>query len=52
MHTAYIAEVKCNLGLPIYDALNAVEGLKRSRSHSTEKIVLAIKETLVHFEII
>lgn len=52
VHTAYIAEVKRNLGLPIYDAPNAVEELKRPRSHPTEKMVLAIKETLAHFEII
>ncbi len=52
MHTAYIAEVKRNLGLPMYDAPNAVEELKRPRAHPTEKMVLAIKETLAHFEII
>jgi len=40
------------LGLPMYDAPNAVEELKRPRSHPTEKMVLAIKETLAHFEII
>ena len=52
VHTAYIAEVKRNLGLPMYDTPNAVEELKRPRSHPTEKMVLAIKETLAHFEII
>ena len=52
VHTAYIAEVKRNLGLSMYDAPNAVEELKRPRSHPTEKMVLAIKETLAHFEII
>ena len=52
VHTAYIAEVKRNLGLPMYDAPNAVEELKSPRSHPTEKMVLAIKETLAHFEII
>lgn len=52
VHTAYIAEVKRNLGLPMYDAPNAVEELKRPRSHPTEKMVAAIKETLAHFEII
>ena len=52
VHTAYIAEVKRSLGLPMYDAPNAVEELKRPRSHPTEKMVLAIKETLAHFEII
>ena len=45
VHTAYIAEVKRNLGLSMYDAPNAVEELKRPRSHPTEKMVLAIKET-------
>ncbi len=52
VHTGYIAEVKRSLGLPMYDAPNAVEELKRPRSHPTEKMVLAIKETLAHFEII
>ena len=28
VHTAYIAEVKRDLGLPMYDAPNAVEELK------------------------
>ena len=28
VHTAYIAEVKRDLGLPMYDASNAVEELK------------------------
>ena len=31
VHTAYIAEVKRNLGLPMYDAPNAVEELKQPR---------------------
>ncbi len=52
VHTAYIAEVKRNLGLPMYDAPNAVEELKRPRVHPTPKMVEAIKETLKHFEII
>ncbi len=52
VHTAYIAEVKRDLGLPMYDAPNAVEELKRPRSHPTPKMVKAIKETLKHFEII
>ena len=51
-HTAYIAEVKRDLGLPMYDAPNAVEELKRTRAHPTLKMVEAIKETLRHFEII
>lgn len=31
VHTAYIAEVKRDLGLPMYDAPNAVKELKRER---------------------
>ena len=34
VHTAYIAEVKRNLGLPMYDAPNAVEELKQPRKRS------------------
>ena len=52
VHTAYIAEVKRNLGLPMYDAPNAVEELKRPRPHPTERMVAAIKETLAHFDFI
>lgn len=52
VHTAYIAEVKRDLGLPMYDAPNAVEELKHPRAHPTPKMVEAIKETLKHFEII
>ncbi|MDY6023564.1 MAG: hypothetical protein SPJ19_02005, partial [Candidatus Borkfalkiaceae bacterium] len=52
VHTAYIAEVKRDLGLPMYDAPNAVEELKRPRSHPSAEMVRAIKETLKHFEII
>ena len=52
VHTAYIAEVKRDLGLPMYDAPNAVEELKRPRAHPTPKMVEAIKETLKHFEIV
>lgn len=51
VHTAYIAEVKRDLGLPMYDAPNAVEELKRPRAHPTPRMVEAIKETLKHFEI-
>ena len=35
VHTAYIAEVKRNLGLPMYDVPNAVEELKQPRKHPT-----------------
>lgn len=52
VHTAYIAEVKRDLGLPMYDVPNAVEELKRPRAHPTPKMAKAIKETLKHFEII
>lgn len=52
VHTAYIAEVKRDLGLHMYDAPNAVEELKHPRAHPTPKMVEAIKETLKHFEII
>ena len=52
VHTAYIAEVKRELGLPMYDAPNAVEELKQPRKHPTAEKVEAIKETLKYFEII
>ncbi len=39
VHTAYIAEVKRDLGLSMYDAPSAVEELKRPRAHSTPKMV-------------
>ena len=52
VHTAYIAEVKRDLGLPMYDAPNAVEELKRPRAHPTPQMVEAIKETLKHFDIV
>ena len=52
VHMAYIAEVKRELGLPIYDAPNAVEELKKPRQPPTEKMVEAIKDTLKYFEII
>ena len=52
VHTAYVVEVKRDLGLPTYDAPNAVEELKRPRSHPTDEMVEAIKNALKHFEII
>ena len=52
VHTAYIAEVKRELGLPMYDAPNAVEELKKPRQHPTEKMGEAIKDALKYFEII
>lgn len=48
VHTAYVAKVKRDWGLPIYDASNAVEELK----HPTAEKVEAIKDALKHFEII
>ena len=56
VHTAYIAEVKRDLGLPMYDAPNAVEELKQPRKHPTvekvEAIKDALKHALKHFEVI
>ena len=52
VHTAYIAEVKRDLGLPMYDAHNAVEELKQPRKHPTAEKVEAIKDALKHFEVI
>ena len=49
VHTAYIAEVKRDLGLPMYDAPNAVEELKQPRKHTTEEKVEAIKDKVTHF---
>ncbi|MBR1391068.1 MAG: RNA methyltransferase [Lachnospiraceae bacterium] len=51
-HTAYIAEVKRDLGLLMYDAPNAVEELKQSRKHPTPEKVKAIKDALKHFAVI
>ena len=52
VHTAYIAEVKRDLGLPMYDAPNEVEELKQPRKHPTPEKVEAIKDALKHFEVI
>ena len=52
VHTAYIAEVKRSLGLPMYDAPNAVEELKHPRKHPTVEKVEAIKDALKYFEVI
>ena len=49
VHTAYIAEVKRDLGLPMYDAPNAVEKLKQPRKHPTAEKVEAIKDALRYF---
>jgi len=52
VHTAYIAEVKRTLGLPMYDAPNAVEELKQPRKHPIPEKVEAIKDALKHFEVV
>ena len=52
VHTAYIAEVKRDLGLPMYDAPNMVEELKQPRGHPTAEKVEAIKDALKHFGVI
>ncbi len=52
VHTTYIAEVKRELGLLMYDAPNAVEELKQPRKHPTPEKVEAIKDALKHFEVI
>ena len=51
VHTAYIAEVKRDLGLPMYDAPNAVEELKQPRKHPTAEKVQAIKDALKFFDV-
>lgn len=52
VHTSYVAEVKRDLGLPMYDAPNAVEELKRPRKRPTIQKVEAIRDALRHFSII
>lgn len=52
VHSAYIAEVKKDLGLPMYDAPNAVEELKQPRKHPTPEKVDAIKDALKYFHLI
>lgn len=44
VHTAYIAEVKRELGLSMYDDSNVVEELKRLKRHPTAEKVEAIKD--------
>ena len=51
VHTAYIAEVKRELGLSMYDAPNAVEELKQPRKHPTAEKAEAIKDALKYFGI-
>ncbi len=52
VHTAYIAEVKRSLGLPMYDAPNAVEELRQPRKHPTPEKIAAIKDALQYFAVI
>lgn len=52
IHTAYIAEVKRSLGLPMHDNPNAVETLKNPRKHPTPEKIEAIKDALKHFKVI
>ena len=52
VHTAYIAEVKRDLGLPMYDAPNAVEELKQPRKHPTAEKVESIKDALKYYKMI
>lgn len=52
VHTAYIAEVKRDLGLPMYDAPSAVEELKQPKKHPLAEKVEKIKDVLRYFEII
>lgn len=40
------------MGLPMYDAPNAVEELKQPRKHPTAEKVEAIKDALRYFEVI
>lgn len=52
VHTTYIADVKRDLGLPMYDAPNAVEEFKKPRKHPPKEKVEAITDALKYFEII
>jgi hypothetical protein len=52
VHTAYIAEVKRSLGLPMYEAPNAVDELKHPYKPAPEHKVEAIKAALKHFGVI
>lgn len=51
VHTAYIAEVKRDLGLLMYDAPNAAEELKQPRKYPIPEKVEAIKDALRSFDI-
>lgn len=49
VHTAYIAEVKRDMVLPMYDAPNSVEELKHPRKHPIAEKVEAIKDVLKYY---
>lgn len=49
VHTDHMVEVKRDLGLPMYDALNTAEELKHERKHPTSEKVEAMKDALRHF---
>lgn len=51
VHTVYIAEVKRDLGLLMYDAPNAAEELKQPRKYPIPEKVEAIKDALRSFDI-
>lgn len=52
VHTAYIAEVKRSLGLTMYDAPNATEGLKQPKKCPPKEKAKVIMEALKYFEVI
>ena len=52
MHTAYIAEVERDLGLPMYESPNEVEELKHERKHPMAGNIQARKDDLKYFGII
>lgn len=52
VHTAYIAVVKRSLGLPMYDAPNAVDEFKHPYKQAPAHKVDAIKDALKHFGVI
>lgn len=51
-HTAYIAAVKRSLGLPMYDAPDAIETLKNPGKHPTPIQVDETIDALTYFEVI
>ena len=52
VHTAYIARVKRELRLSMYDAPNAAEGLRQPRKHPTQEKVNEIKDALNYFNLL